>query len=112
MVQGNWDDELILNGSSVIARGPLELDDGEELVEVYAWLLQSGGGRFARWGGETEDAADNGTAWVIADGKTNDGALSEGPAHAMAIAIAKVGATFTHFWWEEDVELRRGASAD
>jgi hypothetical protein len=124
MAHGNFDDPLVIVGGKVFATGPLTVEQGEEIVEIYSWVVQDfdGAGSLARCDGESEDGHGfmpnivGGVHEKDAVGRlkgrweanpTSDpAAFTPGKALAMALAIGKRGdKVWTRYWWEQPVTL-------
>ena len=129
VAHGNFDDPLTIVDGKVVASGPLRLEEDEEIVEIYSWIVQDldGDGVLARCDGESENGSgfsDSATRDVVgrkvgtwsAPPMAEDGEepepLRPGAALAMALAIGtRGGKVWSRYWWEQTVTLVDGGQS-
>lgn len=113
MPGSNFADRLTIDAKGCVSpHGPLILDDGETLVEVYAWVTQSkknGPGAFCTAEGSFEDVLhQNGqSTWTTKQGDDDKGSFVPGMAIGTGVTIARTekGDDTRVFWWIEAVTL-------
>ena len=116
---GNWKLTLpIYDGFVRWPTGPLELDDGETMVWVEAWVTQKTTGAVqmtyqAVFADDPKFAGDPKT-WTADQVRYPEpwtgGKFTPGPALGTAIAISKTKEGQRYYWWIQEVELKDSGS--
>ena len=118
MPGSNFADRLTIDAKGRVSpQGPLILDDGETLVEVYAWVTQSkknGPGAFCTAEGKLSGVKyPNGQpVWTTEQGEDDKGSFVPGMAIGTGVTIAGTenGDVDRVFWWIESVTLEAEVS--
>ncbi len=101
----NFDDKLTIDHHGCVTpAGPLELDKGEKVLRLDAWVIQKHGSCMAFKSGPFD-----GTRWEINPDPHEDHFGQEfqrGPALGMGLMVSKKadGETVS-FWWSEAIQL-------
>jgi hypothetical protein len=116
MAGGNFDNEIQIDANGkIVPAGPFPIPDGENPIELYAWVTQlSFGGSDAFAAGSTEefDLKDRQNPRWSTPGAEHHGKFVPGPAIAKAVAISiDADRKFVVFDWSETIELVAAAPA-
>ncbi|WP_448638550.1 hypothetical protein [Geodermatophilus sp. URMC 63] len=111
---GNFERELTIGAEGVRLRGPIGLEEGQRLLQMYVWLWQSDGdGRGAAATAvldhqdlRSADAPGAGPVWETTV-QPQHGTFRAGPATGMALAVLERadGSTFPYWWSHSNISL-------
>ena len=107
----NFDDLTIDASGRVVPRGPLRLDANEDILGLYAWVIQTNDDGTGAVCVAFEEAPRfrSRTAWTTRDDAIHAGRFRPGPAIGMAVSISRVSHSSEPrvYWWSEPLQLRR-----
>ena len=105
MTGGMWIERQNLNGGRVEwPRGPLELDDGEQVIRVEAWIMQQSTGASQKSVQIGHYADDE---WVADQDTWNEGDFKPGLAMGVAMVVVSAGdpPKKSSYWWATAIML-------
>lgn len=116
MAGGKFDNTVTLAGNFWVQwpQGPLSRKIGENVIRVEVWLMQKTTGAvqitYQTAGNLTGGSWTADKIWWPRDPNypnswDGTGRFQPGPAMGTAVAIARIGANQSYFWWSEEVEI-------
>jgi hypothetical protein len=109
---GNFHKYLMIDENGHVApAGPLGVPPGEEMVALYAWVIQENADESGAVCIASEEGhrLRNPMEWTTRANPVHEGRFQPGPATGIAVAVSRTrdGATRVH-WWSESFHLRGG----
>ena len=90
MSNGQFRDVLNIDGNGRITpSGPLQLDDDEEIIRLYAWVIQSRGDGTAAICVAFQEAFPTREEWTARADAVHEGVFKAGQAFAMAVMVSR-----------------------
>ena len=88
----NSDDVLNIDGNGRITpSGPLQLDADEEVIRLYAWVIQARADGTAAICAAFQEDFPSRTEWTARADAVHEGVFSAGQAFAMAVMVSRRG---------------------
>jgi hypothetical protein len=114
MAGGNFSDLTIDANGRVAPSGPLPLASDEDMLALYAWVIQENEDKTGAVCVAFEEAPRfrSRVEWTTRDDPHHWGRFRPGPATGVAVAVSRLGHAEPHVhWWTESFQLRGAAHA-
>jgi hypothetical protein len=103
------------NDGHIVPAGPLELEPGEQVTDLFAWVIQTNQDGTSAMCAGFQDTFPNPKEWIAQGGAYNAGRFRAGLAHAMAVMVTSGSSHYglggspndpRVYWWSETVVLK------
>lgn len=111
----DFDREFQIENGRIVPAGPMELEVGENVTSIFAWVIQTNRDGTGAMCAGFQDHFPERHRWSAQAGATHHGTFRTGQALAMAVAVSSGSSHYglggqpddpRVYWWSETVVLR------
>ena len=111
----DFDREFQISNGKIVPAGPLQLEPGENVTDLFAWVIQTNQDGTGAMCAAFQNNFPSRARWVAQGGADSHGQFRAGLAHATAVMVTSGSSHYglggaaaepRVYWWSETVVLK------